>query len=216
VSRESKFMVGFLVVAVVVLVGLFVINNKPTTPATATTSAAKVNGNELHKTGTGTKVTVVEFGDYQCPACSEVEPIIEKLTANYATKITFVFRNYPLSIHPNALAAAEAAEAASAQGKVWEMHNKLYAAQKDWADLSSADALNTFVGYAESLGLDTTKFKSDVTNKAYASIISADKADGDALTLSGTPSFFINNTIFKPGFVPTYDELTKAIDADLK
>jgi protein-disulfide isomerase len=214
VSREAKLMIGIVVVAVVGLIGLFVLNNKSAPPTTS--DASKVQGSELHKTGTGTKVTLVEFGDYECPACGEAEPSVEKLLTNYSTKITFVFRNYPLPIHPNAPAAAEAAEAANAQGQFWQMHNKLYAEQATWGDASASDALNDFVSYAQGLGLDTTKFRSDVTSNAYASIINADKADGDALSLQGTPSFFINNVAFMPGYVPSYAQLTAAIDAALK
>jgi protein-disulfide isomerase len=169
---------------------------------------------DSHSTGpTNAKVTVVEFGDFQCPSCKAFEPTFEQLKKDYDGKVRFVFRNFPLiSIHPNAMAGAQAAEAANAQGKYWEMHDLLYAKQDEWAE--SSDALSLFKGYASSLKLDVNKFTSDIQSNAHGDFISQDLRDAETLNLAGTPTIFVNGT--KLDGVPNYSMIKEKIDAGLK
>ena len=138
------------------------------------------------------KVTMVEFGDYQCPACAIVYPELEKVIEKYNKNLNFnyVFRNFPLSQHANAMIAAETAEAAGAQHKYFEMEKALYTNQLEWGE--NANPMPFFLKYAEKLGLDVTKFKSDVENKTFASTIQADASDGQTLGINHTPTVFIN------------------------
>src|SRR5690606_4714485 len=99
--------------------------------ADPTAIMSKLVREDSRKVGSG-EVQVVEFGDYQCPACAQVNPDVEKLKEEFKDDITFVFRNFPLPMHPNAQVAAEAAEAAGSQEKYWEMHNKLFETQDQW------------------------------------------------------------------------------------
>ena len=102
-------------------------------------------------------VTLVEFGDYQCPACGAYYPIIEEVLRRYPDKVKLEFHHYPLiQVHPHALKAAKAAEAAGEQGKFWEMHDKLYQNQPIWSRSSNAEA--QFLAYAGEIGLDANKF----------------------------------------------------------
>lgn len=158
------------------------------------------------------KVIVVEFGDYQCPACGQAHPIVKKVLADYQGKINFVFRNFPLPQHKNGLVAAEAAEAAGAQGKFWEMYDKLYETQNSWAELENPTQI--FVQYAKDLNLDSVKFEQDLATNKYADIISSDKADGNALGVNATPTFFINGEKFAS--VLSYQEFKNKIDPFLK
>jgi protein-disulfide isomerase len=88
----------------------------------------------------GSKVTLIEYGDYQCPPCGAMFPVVKDVTEYYQNQLQYVFRNFPIpSLHPNAMAAAASAEAAGLQGKYWQMHNKLYDTQSDWSDLSATD-----------------------------------------------------------------------------
>src|SRR4051794_37083621 len=119
-SREAKILTGILLVVVALMVGIFALTNGGEVAQTPAVDSSKLVAADSHKTGTG-NVTVVEFGDYQCPACGAAYPTTKKLLDEYNGKITFVFRNYPLTMHANAPEAAEAAEAAAAQGKFWEM-----------------------------------------------------------------------------------------------
>jgi len=162
----------------------------------------------------GAKVTVVEFGDYQCPACANVHPTLKnELLPAYTNKIKFVFKNYPInSIHKRANISALAAEAAGAQGKYWEMHDILYEKQNDW--VNAKDPKDNFIQYARELGLDLAKFESDVNNATYQKNIDDDTKLGEKLKVEGTPSFYINGQyidLSEGGFT----NLKNAIDAAL-
>jgi len=190
VSREAKILIAILVVVVGGLIGLFLLVNKPTpTPAGDKT---KITRSTTHHEGSGS-IQMVEFGDYQCPACGAAYPNVKQIMKDFDGKVTLSFRNFPLTqLHPNAQLSAQAAEAAALQNKFWEMHDKLYETQKDWSDLS--DPTDTFVGYAKDLGLNTDKFKTDLTSDAVKNTIAQDLADATALNLNGTPTFFFNGT----------------------
>lgn len=139
------------------------------------------------------KVILVEYGDYQCPGCASVAPTIKSLLGDYGDKISFVFRNFPLtSIHPNARAASAAAEAAGLQGKFWEMHDSLYESQTSWQSLAASERLAAFKTYAEALSLDMTKFEADLSSSNITQKISFDQALGTKANVTSTPSFFLN------------------------
>lgn len=165
-------------------------------------------------TGTSTaKVTMVEWGDFECPACASVAPILKQVIATYGEnpEFNFVFRNFPLSQHKNARPAAEAAEAAGAQGRYWDMYSLLYERQSEWA--KSANPRASFDTYAKSLGLDLAAFGTALDTHAYASLVARDAQDAVALRLTHTPTIFINGVEQKD---VTLSALTKAIDAALK
>ena len=135
-------------------------------------------------------VTLVEYGDYECPYCGEAYPIVKDIQKKMGDKLRFVFRNFPLSdMHPHAEEAAEAAESANAQGKFWQMHDTLYENQKN---LTQKDLLN----YGEKLGLDENQFATDLQNDTYEDKIQADLESGAESGVNGTPTFFINGTRF--------------------
>jgi protein-disulfide isomerase len=131
-------------------------------------------------------VTLVEYGDYQCPFCGDVYPVIQKLQKQFGDRMRFVFRNFPLvRIHAYAQRAAEAAEAAGAQGKFWEMHDRLFEHQE------ALDAEN-LVRAADALGLDRVKFDREVAEHLYADRIELDIQSGIDSGVGGTPTLFIN------------------------
>lgn len=209
-SREAKILTAILVLVVGGMIGLFAVANKGTsTPSpTAVGDKTKIVRDTTHKEGTGT-LQLVEFGDFQCPACGAAHPNIKKLVQEYEGKVTFSFRNFPLTtIHQNAQAGAQAAEAAAEQDKYWEMHDKLYETQNDWSELS--DPTDKFASYAKDLGLDADKFKKALTGESVAKIIAQDAADGDALGVQSTPTFFIEGVQHQGSF--DYNTLKKAID----
>jgi protein-disulfide isomerase len=136
-------------------------------------------------------VQMEEFGDYQCPSCGVFNPVVKKLQGTYGERLRVVFRHLPLqSIHRNAAMAARAAEAAGLQGRFWEMHDTLYATQKEWSDLP--DPRPKFTEYAQRTGLDTERFKTDLEGNAVAARIVADVRRASAIGVTGTPTVFIN------------------------
>jgi protein-disulfide isomerase len=141
------------------------------------------------------KVVLVEYGDFQCPGCGSAHPTVKSLSEKYEAQMAFVFRNFPLtSIHPNARAAAAAAEAAGTQGKYWEVHNALYESQNEWSSASTKERGALFAGYAEQAGLKKDAFTATLTDKSALinKKINFDIALGRKLNVSGTPTFYLN------------------------
>ncbi|MEA2511940.1 MAG: hypothetical protein QOJ59_1427 [Thermomicrobiales bacterium] len=131
-------------------------------------------------------VTLAEYGDYECPYCGMAHPIVKEVMRRMGDELRFVFRHFPLTqIHPHAERAAEAAEAAGAQGKFWEMHDTLFEHQDALGDVH-------LVGYAEMLGLDVDRFVVDLANGRYAGRVREDFRSGIWSGVNGTPTFFIN------------------------
>lgn len=204
-----------LTVVVIGMAGLFVVTKKGSTPEITTDTDAKVISASDHVRGDkNAPVTVIEYGDFQCPPCGAFYPIVKTLESNYVGKVRFVFRHFPLiQIHPNALAASRAAEAASMQGKFFEMHDKLYETQSAWGE-STTNQQALFEGYAQELGLDMTKFKADYVSDKVAAIINNDQASGQkAFNIDSTPTFVINGKKIKnPQGV---DDFSKLLDAEI-
>ena len=145
-----------------------------------------------HKYGEGKSgVTLIEYGDFACPACYQYFPIVEQVREKYKEQITFQFRHYPLlEIHQNALLAARAAEAAGNQGKFWEMYTQLYQTQPNWKDSNNPQPL--FEQYAQQLALDTQKFVTDLKSDQTNTVIQADRNDAKSRGFSGTPTFILD------------------------
>lgn len=140
------------------------------------------------------KVLLVEYADFQCPGCNSSYPVTKKVIEKYKDKIGFIFRNYPLtSAHPNALAAAAAAESAGLQGKYWEMHNSLFENRASWVELSGSTRTENFVKLASDIkGLNIEKFKADLENPNIRKKIDYDMALGKKDSVGGTPAMYIN------------------------
>lgn len=157
------------------------------------------------------KAVLVEYGDFQCPACAQYYPIVKQIVNDYKDKIRFAFRHFPLSQHANAKPAAYAAEAAGAQGKFWEMSDLLYTNQAAWSNLP--DPTDTFVGYALGLKLDPAKFKNDMNSGEIKGKVDTQYQSGISSGVSFTPSFFLNGALIQPA---NYAEFKGAIEAALK
>jgi protein-disulfide isomerase len=152
-------------------------------------------------------VQLVEYGDYQCPYCSEALPGVKELLSTFGDRVVFVFRHFPLvSQHPNAWRAALAAEAAGAQHRFWEMHNHLLGHQHALSD----DELSN---HARALGLDMDQFERDLHNPAVAERVRQDTVGGLESGVMGTPTFFVNGRRLEGGFRSS--ELSIAIDSAL-
>ena len=139
------------------------------------------------------KVVLIEYADYQCPGCAEVYPVVKSISETYKDKILVIFRNFPLtSSHPNAKLAAAATEAAGLQNKFWEMHDKIYTGQDDWSNLTGESRIDYFVNLAKEIGIDTDKFKNDVSSKAVSQKIAFDQALANKAKVDQTPTMFLN------------------------
>jgi Na+/H+ antiporter NhaA len=165
------------------------------TSATVTDLAVPVDPERDHIRGPekGALVTLVEYGDFECPYCGQAEPAVRGLIREFG-ELRFVFRHLPLTeVHPHAQLAAEAAEAADVQGAFWEMHDMLM-------DHQGALTTRDLIGYAAGIGLDTDKFAADLRKHAGAYRVAEDVDSADLATVSGTPTFFINGIRYYGAF----------------
>ena len=182
-----------IAVVVVVLIGWAVAEHRGITPknGTAVSTMQEVSADEWIKGTPDASVTLIEYSDFQCPACRAYQPMVSQLAEEFGDKIAVAYRHFPLrSIHRNAEAAARAAEAAGVQGKFWEMHDALFDGQSTWSALNNPQ--ETFEFYAKDLGLDVERFKADSKSDAVKERVGADYASGVAARISGTPTFFLN------------------------
>ena len=192
----DKRFLSILAGLVVIFGGIFVLSqhssNKSLSGPANSGSAKTTN----HVEGDGAKgVTLVEYGDFECPICEAYYLPLKQLQAQMSKDIFFQFRNLPLvQIHPNAFAAARSAEAADLQGKYWAMHDKLYENQTAWA--TATNPLEFFKSYAKDLGLDVAKFSSDYSSSTVNDRINADLAAfGKTNQQQATPTFFLDGKV---------------------
>jgi len=149
-------------------------------------------------------VTLVEYGDYECPNCLSVFPILKRLSQEMGNKLRFVFRHFPQDrVHPHAAAAAEASEAAAAQGKFWEMHDLLFEHQKDLAEIDLGQL-------ALKAGLEIYRFEADISSQRFAKRVREDLESGEQSGVKGTPTLFVNGV--KYGGEKTYEGIRGALD----
>lgn len=148
-----------------------------------------------HVTGAAhAALTLTEYGDYECPSCGAAEPVTRHLMETFGDRLRFVFRHYPLlDVHPHAELAAEAAEAAAAQGKFWQMHHLLMSNQHHLT-------LPALAQYAEQLELDMNRFNAEMADRIYTQRVQEHRRAGDQLRLHASPSFFLNDTLVDVSF----------------
>lgn len=158
------------------------------------------------------EVTVVEFLDFQCPACAVASQAVAELKAEYGDRVAIVVRNFPLtSIHPHAVDAALAFEAAAAQGATVEMYEALFATQEQWSPATGSQAA-TFRQLADDLGLDLAEYDRVVADPATLERIARDRDDALGLGLQGTPSFFVDG---EPAAIASFDDLRALVEQKL-
>lgn len=174
----------------------------PAADVPAVTSDDHVWGSE------NAKVTLIEYSDFECPYCASHKGTIDQVLQNYGDKVRVIFRHYPLSFHPEAEKAAEASECAAEQGKFWEMHDKIFAANN-----AGTMSVAKWKEEAKNLKLNTNKFNDCLDSGKYASNISDEAASGAAAGVEGTPATFVNGELVS-GALP-YDQFKQIIDSKL-
>ncbi|MFA5708024.1 MAG: DsbA family protein [Mycolicibacterium sp.] len=213
-ARTSRILLtAFLIAAMAigVLVYLSVRDRGSTTPTQpASSEVGQVVRDNSHRLNAvpDSRVTFVEFLDFECEGCRAVYPAIEQLRAEYGYRVNFVIRYFPLQAHVNAERAARAVEAAAQQGHLEAMYRKMYDTQAQWGE-KHTPADGVFRGFAAELGLDMAAFDTAYADPATLDRIRLDFADGRALGVQGTPTFFLNNTRIQPH---SYEDLTAALD----
>ena len=211
-TKRITFWLGFVVIIGLIIWGLVVAMNKTPNSTSKIGVPAPVTSSDNVEGSSSARVTLIEYGDFQCPACSTYAFYVERLFNEASSTMRVVFRHFPLSQHPNAIPAARAAEAAGVQGKFWDMYRLLYANQSDWSEKTIAEAKIIIDGYAKGLGLDMVRFASDDISTTTIDKIMAQEAEGQKIGIVHTPTFFVNGREVNPN---TYEEFKTIIDAAL-
>lgn len=205
---------GILIVTILVVVGAIVWGLNTQSSGSRNVNV-EVTDEDTYLGNKDAKVTLVEYSDFQCPACKAYEDVIKQVRDAYSPEdLKFVYRHFPLrSIHPNADIAAQAAEAAGEEGKFWEMKSLLFEKQDEWKD--EKDPKGLFGAYAKSLGIDVGKFDEDLkSDDDSKERVEKDYQSGVALDIASTPTFILNGVIIKNP--QSVDEFKSLIDAELK
>lgn len=206
-TRRIFFWVAFIIILALIIWGLIVAMNRPVPSGPNLGTPAPVTALD-HVTGPAdAPVTMIEYSDFQCPACELYHPLIEKVLASSTIPIRFIYRHFPLSQHANAMPAALASEAAGVQGKFWDMYHLLFNNHEEWTELP--DAKPIFIKYASDIGLDVEQFKTDLSSSTLKDRIVADSDGGIKIGIDSTPTFFLNDrAITNP---KSYDEFISDI-----
>ena len=170
-----------------------------------------ISGNDWFLGDKNSKITLIEYSDFQCPACASYYPLVKQLNKELGNKILFVYSHFPLKqTHKNAEPAAWAAETAGKQGKFWGMHDMIFENQKVWSDQKNAEEL--FIKYAGELSLDIAKFKEDFGSKEVKEKVESDYQSGLRAGVNATPTFFLNGKQMQNP--RSYEELKNTVFPD--
>ena len=216
-KKQAWFIVAFLVLVTAGTIAAAVLSQGSQTDVSGfvATTVPAIDSSDHVRGNASAKVTLIEYGDFECPACAQWDTIVKQIEANYGSKVRIAFRNYPLTqIHQNAQISAQAAEAAGLQGKYWEMHELLYAKQREWESVPNDQVVAShFDVYARQLGLDVARFNTDIASQAIKDRIARDVKTGYEAKIDHTPTFFLNESqIPNPdGYAPFATILDNAI-----
>jgi protein-disulfide isomerase len=197
--KNLSLLLGTIFGTLLLIVGVAIMFSKTSAPINQsgevmTDQAVLLNGATKIKGPENAPITIVEFSDFQCPACRAVQPTLAQISQEFPDKVKIVYRHFPLdSIHPNARLAAQATEAALAQGKFWEFHDKLFLAQGEWDKIGNKEELLAkFAEYAEELKIDKQQFLEKIESQEIANIVQSDTEMGNSIPVQATPTFFVN------------------------
>ena len=205
---SSKKYIGWGVgIAVLIGLGFFLkVAFTPPPPGTIP-EIQSINATDHTKGATESATLLIEYSDFQCPACRQYYPVVKQLVEEKGDQFMFAYRHFPLTQHENADEAAQAAEAAGRQGKFWEMHDLLFERQDAWVETGSPD--ETFLTYAEELELNKEQFEADYQAQELKDKINNDYNSGVKADVNATPTFFLNGEKIRPG---SLDEFSLLID----
>jgi len=215
-TTETKILGIILVMTAILLFGgVFLLSRSQSSSAGVKgTAVLQIDYGKGQKIGSDSaKVKLVEFSDFQCPACQAAEPAIKQVLLKNPDNLQFIYRHFPLPQHTHAKQAATLAEAAGEEGKFWEMHDKLFETQTEWSGMDDKNAAAFFLELTKQLGLDENKIKQAALESSLKSKIDEDSAEGRLLGVNSTPTFFVNGRKLN---LKTFDDLNTAVAEELK
>jgi protein-disulfide isomerase len=207
-TGETKLFIGIILITIAIIGGAMFLFSRQDSASTVVIPRNELILATTHVKGNASaSAYLVEYSDLQCPACKAFQPTVDQLLKTYGDKLTFAYRHFPLDQHPYALKAAIADEAAGRQGKFWEMHDGIFAADQE----KFSDQVMTDI--ATKLNLDMAQFQKDSADPALNDIVIKDRDDGNKFGINSTPTFFLNGKRLQ---VATFDDLTNAVKDAVK
>ncbi len=216
-NERNKQIITWVIIAVVLIGAVFgmvkVVSKglgaQPENPTMPVEILPSVQAKEREKGNPAAKVTIIEYSDFECPACNSYHKAFAELVTSYGDKVRFIYRYFPLDQHKVGKLSAYAGEAAYRQGKFWEMHDMLFDHQADWEG-KPGDARKMFIDFAKTLKLDVTKFTADLDSADVAKVVDEQRQSGVKYGVDRTPSVYVNNIR-----VLDFTVLKKTIDEEL-
>ena len=188
-AKRLLFWIALIIIIIGIVWGLIAAADKDGSGGSHSLSTP-ISSTDWTKGSSTAPVTIVEYADFQCPACQAYSPVINQLLTDEGTTTFFVYRYFPLTQHPHAIITASAAEAAGMQGKFWEMHDMLFANHSEWED--TLDPHTILIGYAKKIGLNVDQFKKDLDSDTVKARVLESLHDAQTQKLMYTPTIFIN------------------------
>ena len=195
--KKSIIWLLLIIVGLALLFGLIKLASyEPTSNSSVNKNINIINENDWISGNQESEISLIEYSDFQCPACGTYFPIVKQLVEEFGDQIRLVYRHFPLTqIHQNAQLAAQAAEAAGKQNKFWAMHDVIFENQKEWSEKKNAKEL--FIQYAQDLSLDVEQFKNDLDSQEVKEKVANDYQSGISAGVNATPTFFLNGKKLK-------------------
>lgn len=182
-NNTDKIIFGVVAVFTIAIFG-FIVSSSLKTDKINSNPEELIGSNPHIKGNADSKVILIEFSDFECPACKGFEPFVSTIISDYSEYVGVIYKHFPLPSHSRSVPAARASEAAALQGKFWEYHDELFANFPEYSD-------ENLITYAENIGLDVEKFKSDLNSDAVIQKVNEDARQGQVLSIPGTPTFFL-------------------------
>jgi protein-disulfide isomerase len=198
-TSETKIFIGIILTTIFIVGVGITLSQQPAKPIE---KSQLIRSDSIQRGAKNAQTYLVEFSDFQCPACGAFRPAVDSIMNKYSDKISFTYRNFPLPQHQFANQTAQAFEAANEQGKAWEMYTYLFDHQVSLSDLTIYEA-------AKQLGLDEEKFRKAITSNSYKEKIARDIKDGEVLGINSTPTFYLNGQKLD---LSAPDDLIKAVE----
>ncbi|MBI2019226.1 thioredoxin domain-containing protein [Candidatus Daviesbacteria bacterium] len=214
-KTETKVLGIILLVTVALLLGfVFFLGKSSNSSNNISSEVLQIDYSKGQRIGSDSaKVRLVEFSDFQCPACRSAEPYIKQVISSYGDNVQFIYRHFPLPQHQFGKKTAYLAEAAGEQGKFWQMHEKIFETQDSWSKMSGSDADSYFLKLAKELEIDESKAKEAMEGDVYKTKIDEDIAEGRKLRINSTPTFFLNG---KKLNLQSFADLNTIVGEELK
>lgn len=212
-KTETKILgLGLIITLIVLFGGIFLVSSNQPSKTIGGQKQYDIDYSKGEKIGSDSaKIKLVEFSDFQCPACLAAEPFVKRIKDNYSTDVQFIYRHFPLTQHKHSKEAAIFATAASNQNKFWQTHDKLFETQDQWSQ--SPNATPFFMDLAKSLGLNETKLKQDMESTDIKKKVEDDISDGFGVNVNSTPTFLLNGRKLE---LESFGDLEKIINEELK